>query len=76
MSQNIPDTGPRAYSIAETCALTGLGRDAVYTAIRDGYLVARKLGRRTIIIEDDLRQFLAGLPRAGGHEQTSAVTAQ
>jgi hypothetical protein len=44
----------------------------VYTAIREGYLVARKLGRRTLITDDDLRQFLAGLPRAGGHEQTSA----
>jgi len=58
-----------AHSIAETCVLTGLGRDAVYNAIRNGSLVARKLGRRTIITDDDLRQFLAGLPRAGGHEQ-------
>jgi hypothetical protein len=48
----------------------------VYTAIRDGHLVARKLGRRTLITDDDLRQFLAGLPRAGGHEQASAVIAQ
>src|SRR5438046_55767 len=69
MQQNITDTGRRAHSIAETCALTGLGRDAVYTAIRDGHLVARKLGRRTLITDDDLRQFLAGLPRAGGREQ-------
>ena len=53
----------RAHSIAETCALTGIGRDAVYSAIRDGRLVARKLGRRTVITDDDLRQFLNGLPR-------------
>ena len=70
--QDITDTGRRAYSIEEMCALTGLGRDAVYTAIRNGRLVARKLGRRTLITDDDLRQFLAGLPRAGGHEQASA----
>ena len=76
MPQNTTETGRRAHSIAETCALTGLGRDAVYTAIRDGHLVARKLGRRTLITDDDLRQFLAGLPRAGGHEQASAVIAQ
>ena len=69
MPQNIGDTGRRAHSIAETCALTGLGRDTVYTAIRDGRLVARKLGRRTLITDDDLRQFLAGLPRAGGYER-------
>jgi excisionase family DNA binding protein len=64
MPQNHTEISRRAHSIAETCALTGLGRDAVYTAIRDGRLVARKLGRRTIITDDDLRQFLAGLPRA------------
>jgi putative membrane protein len=41
MLQNTTETGRRAHSIAETCALTGLGRDTVYTAIRDGHLVAR-----------------------------------
>jgi excisionase family DNA binding protein len=71
MLQNTTEIGRRAHSIAETCALTGLGRDAVYAAIRDGLLVARKLGRRTIIIDDDLRQFLAGLPRVGTHEQVA-----
>jgi excisionase family DNA binding protein len=60
-----------AHSIAETCALTGLGRDSIYSAIRDGHLVARKLGRRTLITDDDLRQFLAGLPRAGGREEAT-----
>jgi excisionase family DNA binding protein len=58
--------GPRAaHSIAETCALTGLGRDSIYSAIRSGKLLARKLGKRTLVTDDDLRQFLAGLPRAG-----------
>jgi excisionase family DNA binding protein len=71
MPQNPTETGRRAHTIAETCALIGLGRDTVYTAIRDGRLVARKLGRRTLITDDDLRQFLAGLPRAGGHEQVA-----
>ena len=76
MPQNTIETGRRAHSIEETCVLTGLGRDTVYTAIRDGHLVARKLGRRTLITDDDLRQFLAGLPRAASHEQASAVLAQ
>jgi excisionase family DNA binding protein len=71
MSQNTTETGRRAHSIAETCALIGLGRDTVYTAIRDGRLVARKLGRRTLITDDDLRQFLAGLPRAGGRDRVA-----
>jgi excisionase family DNA binding protein len=63
--QDTTDTGRRAHTILETCALTGLGRDTIYTAIRDGHLAARKLGRRTLITDDDLRQFLAGL---GGQE--------
>jgi excisionase family DNA binding protein len=71
MFQSTIETGCRAHSIAETCAITGLGRDTVYSAIRDGRLVARKLGRRTIITDDDLRQFLAGLPRAGGREEAT-----
>jgi excisionase family DNA binding protein len=65
-----------AHSIAEVCAATGLGRDGVYDAIRDGRLVARKLGRRTVIVDDDLRRFLDGLPRALGHEQACAVPAR
>jgi excisionase family DNA binding protein len=58
-------TSRAAYSIAEVCANTGLGRDTVYGAIRAGRLVARKLGRRTIITDSDLRRFLEDLPKAG-----------
>lgn len=78
MSQNraFANLGRRAYSITETCGLTGLGRDTVYAAIRDGHLVARKLGRRTLITDDDLRVFLAGLPRAGGHERVAEKWAE
>jgi excisionase family DNA binding protein len=54
-----------AHSIAEVCAHTGLGRDTIYAAIRAGKLTARKLGRRTLITDDDLRRFLDGLPRVG-----------
>jgi excisionase family DNA binding protein len=75
MSQNTIETGRRAHTIEQMCALTGIGRDGVYAAIRDGRLVARKLGRRTLITDDDLREFLAALPRAGDHGQARAVTA-
>jgi excisionase family DNA binding protein len=71
MLQNTTELGRRAYSITETCGLTGLGRDTIYAAIRSGKLIARKFGRRTLITDDDLRQFLAGLPRAGDHKQAS-----
>jgi excisionase family DNA binding protein len=52
-----------AHSIADCCALTGLGRDTIYSAIRNGRLVARKLGRRTLVTDSELRRFLEGLPK-------------
>jgi excisionase family DNA binding protein len=53
---------PLAYSIAEACAAARAGRTAVYQAIKDGELIARKRGRRTIILSDDLRRWLDRLP--------------
>ena len=54
-----------AFSIAEVSAQTGISRDTVYGAIRSGQLVARKIGRRTLITQKDLARFLARLPRTG-----------
>jgi excisionase family DNA binding protein len=55
-------TGRAAFSIAEVTVSTGLGRDTIYRAIREGRLVARKFGRRTLITDRDLQQFLDALP--------------
>jgi excisionase family DNA binding protein len=54
-----------AFSIAEVIARTGLGRDTVYGLIRDGQLVARKVGRRTLVVSSDLEKFLTSLPAIG-----------
>ena len=51
-----------AFSVHEAAVRAGLGRDRIYAAIRDGDLVARKFGRRTLITADALRRFLDGLP--------------
>ena len=53
---------PLAYSIAEACAVGRTGRTALYEVIRKGDLRAIKRGRRTLILVDDLRQWLEGLP--------------
>jgi excisionase family DNA binding protein len=60
--------GRAAFSVAEVCAQTGLGRDAIYDAIRSGKLVACKLGRRTLITHRDLHRFLASLPKVGARQ--------
>jgi excisionase family DNA binding protein len=41
-----------------------MGRTKVYQAIKDGKLKAHKWGTRTIILPNDLREFLASLPPA------------
>jgi len=53
---------PLAYSIAEACAAARAGRTSIYEAIRSGVLPAKKRGRRTIILANDLRRYLESLP--------------
>jgi excisionase family DNA binding protein len=51
-----------SYSIAECARHVGCGRDKVYEAIREKRLIARKFGRRTVILAEDFRTFLDSLP--------------
>jgi excisionase family DNA binding protein len=53
---------PLAYSIAEACAAARTSRTSIYQAIKSGELIARKRGRRTVILFDDLRRWLNSLP--------------
>jgi excisionase family DNA binding protein len=53
---------PLAYSISEACAAARAGRTAIYQAIRDGALIARKRGRKTLILPEDLRRWVEGHP--------------
>ena len=49
-------------SVSEACTMAGIGRTKIYQAITSGELVARKYGKRTIILRRDLHAFLAALP--------------
>jgi excisionase family DNA binding protein len=60
--QDMTSTNRAAYSIAETLALTGLGRDKLYRLINEGQLPARKAGRPTLVLATDLDRFLEALP--------------
>ena len=54
----------QGLSISEACAFAGIGRTKIYQAITEGSLKARKCGKRTLILRDDLRGFLGSLPGA------------
>jgi excisionase family DNA binding protein len=56
------DLQPEGLSLPQACKVAGLGRTTVYQAIAEGQLVARKVGKRTIILRQDLHRFLAALP--------------
>jgi excisionase family DNA binding protein len=53
-----------ALTISEVCGACGIGRTKVYAAIADKSLRAVKCGRRTLVLRDDLKAFLAALPTA------------
>ena len=50
-----------AYTVEEFGDLTSVGRTRLYAEIKIGRLIARKLGRRTLITRDDGAAWLSSL---------------
>jgi predicted DNA-binding transcriptional regulator AlpA len=50
------------HSIDDIIESYGLCRSTIYKAIGTGALRARKLGRRTVVLDADLRAWLDALP--------------
>jgi excisionase family DNA binding protein len=55
---------PLAYNLSEACEVARISRTSIYQAINSRELVARKHGRRTVILADDLGRWLQSLPVA------------
>lgn len=53
---------PIALKISEVCAASRCGRTTIYAAIKRGDLRVRKLGKSTLVLEEDLRKWLHSLP--------------
>ena len=52
----------RAMSIAAFCQCYDVGRTKAYEELKSGRLRGRKIGRRTVIAEDDAEDWLRHLP--------------
>jgi excisionase family DNA binding protein len=55
---------PMAFTIEEAGLVSRIGRNSLYLAVQTGALRARKLGKKTLILRDDLRAWLESLPPA------------
>lgn len=58
-----------SYSIQEVSDLVGLGKTKIYAAIKSGELKARKYGKRTLVLKQDVEAFLNNLPRSNQNSE-------
>lgn len=54
-------TQPILHSISQTAQLLGIGRSSLYALIAEGRITTVKIGRRTLIRDEELRRFVAQL---------------
>lgn len=55
---------PLAYSVADACKIAAVSRTTLYEAIRRKEITPRKCGKKTLILADDLKNWVNNLPVA------------
>jgi excisionase family DNA binding protein len=53
------ESSPLAYGVNDAAKRIGVGRSTLYQLIRDGQLRSIRVGRRTLIPDEDLRRIIA-----------------
>ncbi|MFN3725995.1 MAG: helix-turn-helix domain-containing protein [Allosphingosinicella sp.] len=56
---------PMAVSVNEAAKIVGTSRTALYEALQRKELSAKKNGRRTVILREELKRYLENLPEYG-----------
>lgn len=56
-----------AFTLEQAGQLSGIGRSALYIAVREGRLEARKCGRRTVVLIPAFAQSERALRRVASH---------
>ncbi len=64
-AQRLQSVPRKAWSVAEVAASTGLSYAGIRREIAAGHLVTVKMRRRTLILDEDFRIWLASLPKVG-----------
>jgi predicted DNA-binding transcriptional regulator AlpA len=54
----------QALSATDTMAIINIGRTKLYREMKAGRIVARKIGRKTVFLADEVERYLASLPVA------------
>jgi excisionase family DNA binding protein len=54
-----------AFSLADAASTIGVGKSTLHELIATGKLPVRKLGRRSLVLREDLKKYLQGLPVHG-----------
>ena len=55
-----PNPEPLAYSVADACRVSTLGKTKIYALIAEGRLESRRIGNRTLIPAGSLRALIEG----------------
>tara|TARA_R110002124_G_scaffold109501_5_gene262314 strand:- start:1555 stop:1755 length:201 start_codon:yes stop_codon:yes gene_type:complete len=53
---------PYAHPVADACYLLGIKSSKLYDEIAKGRIRAKKIGSRTVVLDDSIREYLAAQP--------------
>jgi excisionase family DNA binding protein len=56
--RRLPPPGPKAFTVDDTCRVTGLGRTSIYELIAQGKLKSIAIGRRRLILAESVDALL------------------